>query len=469
MVYKRPPYNPAAAGFNAEDAEFLRQNGFNTVRLGLIYAAIEPTPGTYDEAYLSQIAATEAVLAQHGIFSQLDFHQDMYNERFQGEGWPDWATDDDGLPNMPQFGFPQNYLAMPSLIRAFDHFWANDPGPGDPGAAGLQDHYAAAFNRVAQRFRPRKHTIGYDLLNEPWPGSAWPTCANPAGCPAFDTGTLAAFHQRVLKRIREADTKKLVWYEPNVLFNFGADSQHPDLGDPRTGFSFHVYCLAGSLSLSVVPGQTCDQLDELAFENAEKQSQETGDALLMSEFGATNDLPTISRDVNLADQHMVSWQYWHYCECDDPTTSGTGMQGVVEDASKPPTGANVKQAKLAVLSRPYPQLTAGTPRSYQFDPGTERFHFTYATKAPSGRKFVPHRTPVKRKRFRTEIFVPAIHYPRGYRVDLKGAGLASRRNARTLRIVACPRTKLVSVTVRPPRTGRVNKPDCAVKGRRGRR
>ena len=33
MVYKRPPYYPAAAGFGADDAAFLQRNGFNAVRL----------------------------------------------------------------------------------------------------------------------------------------------------------------------------------------------------------------------------------------------------------------------------------------------------------------------------------------------------------------------------------------------------------------------------------------------------
>ena len=128
MVYKRPPYFPSAAGFDAPDAAFLARHGFNTVRLGLIYAGVEPAPGSYDEAYLDQIASTERLLADHGIFSQLDFHQDLYNERFQGEGWPDWAVLDDGLPAAPQLGFPDNYFAMPGLIRSFDNFWANASG-----------------------------------------------------------------------------------------------------------------------------------------------------------------------------------------------------------------------------------------------------------------------------------------------------------------------------------------------------
>ncbi len=37
MVYKRAPYAPDEAGFGEDDAAFLAENGFNTVRLGLIY------------------------------------------------------------------------------------------------------------------------------------------------------------------------------------------------------------------------------------------------------------------------------------------------------------------------------------------------------------------------------------------------------------------------------------------------
>ena len=106
----------------------------DTVRVGIIYKAVEPQPGVYDDAYLDRIADTVATLGRHGIVSLLDFHQDLYNERFQGEGWPDWAVLDDGLPAEPKSGFPANYLVMPALQRAFDNFWANAAGPAASGS-----------------------------------------------------------------------------------------------------------------------------------------------------------------------------------------------------------------------------------------------------------------------------------------------------------------------------------------------
>jgi endoglycosylceramidase len=470
MVSKRPPYTPSAQGFGEDDAAFLQRNGFNTVRLGVIYKGVEPTPGAYDDAYLNDIAATEADLARHGVFSQLDFHQDMYNERFQGEGWPDWAVQDDGLPNTPQAGFPANYFAMPALIRAFDHFWANDPGPG---GIGLQDRYAAAWAHVASRFVAARHTLGFDLLNEPWPGTPWGTCLTLNGCPGFDTGMMGPFYRRVFDRIRAVERQKLTWYEPNVLFNFSADTNIPALGDHAAGFSFHFYCTPG-LAAPPYNLASCDEQNDHVLDNADKRAQATGDALMLSEFGATDDLATIRANVKLADKHMVSWQYWHYCECQDPTTTGTGAQAVVVDPAQPPTGANVKQAKLDVLAEPYPQVVAGTPAGYAFDEATRTLTLAYSTKGPTGKNFArrpKHKGKHKRakSKFRqTQIFLGRDRYPDGYAVSVSGGGIASKRKAGLLRVIACPGRRNVSVTVQPA-AGTRNHTDCRVKRPKKRR
>src|SRR2546429_572799 len=82
-----------------------------------------------------------------------------------------------GLPAKPQAGFPGNYLVQPAVNRAFDNFWANAAGPG---GVGTGDRYAAAWQHVGSRFASDDGILGYDLLNEPWPGSGWQQCANPA-------------------------------------------------------------------------------------------------------------------------------------------------------------------------------------------------------------------------------------------------------------------------------------------------
>jgi endoglycosylceramidase len=416
MVYKRPPYAPDAVGFGDDDAAFIADQGFNVVRLGVIYAAVEPSPGVYDDAYLDRLRATVDTLGAHGIVALLDFHQDMYNERFQGEGWPDWAVTDDGLPAEPKSGFPNNYLLMPALQRAFDHFFAND--------GGLQDHYAAAWAHVAQRFKDAPGLLGYELLNEPWPGTSWQECANPVGCPANDA-KLEAFDRRVLAAIREVDRRGLVWHEPFVLFNQGGGTTVKALGDPNVGFAFHDYCLAAEQ-----PGseQACAKSDDLVFQHALDRVASTKEALLLNEFGATDAKSVLTPMVERADRNMVSWTEWHYCGCDDPTTSGPGdKQAIVLDPAKPPTGDNLKSVTLDQLVRPYPQVVAGTPESWSYAGGIFRARWT----AGSGE---------------SEIVLPARVYPKGYAAQVQGGSITSAKGVPLLRVAACAPEVAITVT-----------------------
>ena len=245
MVYKLPPYAPRAVGFGADDAGFLRRNGFNTVRLGMIDKAVEPQPGHYDAAYIDGIRSTERMLAAQGIFSLLDFHQDLYNEKFGGEGFPDWAVLDDGLPADPLTGFPYSYLTSPGLNRAFDNLWANDPGPGrgrnpEPLCGGLgagRDPLPARGR--SDGLRPAERALAGQRRRE---------LRQHRGLPDLRHGQARPLLQRVISRIRAVERRHLVFYEPNVLFNFGADTNLPDLGFTRLGFSFHDYCLLGLVS-----------------------------------------------------------------------------------------------------------------------------------------------------------------------------------------------------------------------------
>ncbi|HSJ17573.1 MAG TPA: hypothetical protein VK920_05735, partial [Solirubrobacterales bacterium] len=160
-----------------------------------------------------------------------------------------------------------------------------------------------------------------------------------------------------------------------------------------------------------------------------------------TEFGASDDLVDTQRVIDLADEHMVGWQYWHYCDCDDPTTVGPGVQSVVIDPSRPPRGDNVKRAKLKLLARPFPQAVAGTPKAFSFDPDSGVFELRYSTRGPDG-----DRLP---RRARTEVRVPRINYPDGYRVEVEGAAVESRRDAPVLRLETKQGAGEVALAVSP--------------------
>ncbi len=454
MVYKLAPYYPQAIGFGADDAAFLKSIGFDAVRVGVLWQAVEPRPGVYDDGYLRHTAATVATLARYGIVSLLDFHQDQYNQRFQGEGFPDWSVQDDGLPPEPQLGFGADYVGMPALQRAFDHFWADSPGPG---GVGLQDRYAAAWAHVAGRFAGDPHVLGYEVMNEPWPGTMWSSCAQTQGCPTFDTGPFAAFYRRAIGSIRRVDRRSLIWYEPQVLFNYGSNTNLPSLGDPRLGFAFHDYCLQFDFGGGT---SSCQTSSDLVFANALARTAKTGDALLETEFGATMNPQILEPAVQRADRNMVSWLEWAYCGCNDPTTSGPGaQQAIVLDPGKPPRGSNLNLPTLRILVEPYPQVISGTPLSWGFDASSRTFSFRYSTARASGHGRFAAGTV-------SDVATPPLVYGGRYSTVVSGAEVISHRGASVLEIASCRGAQTVSVTVRP--TGR-SRESCRPRARAGRR
>jgi endoglycosylceramidase len=432
QVYKVPPYEPSADGFGDDDAAFLAGNGFNAIRLGVIWAAVEPQPLSYDDNYLASIAQTVATLASHGIVSLLDFHQDLYNEVFQGEGAPAWAVKTDGLPN-PQLGFPGNYFANPAEEFAWHAFWRDAPAPD---GIGLQDHYARAWAHVAAFFRGNPGVFGYEVLNEPWPGLIWEGCFDPIlGCPLQDH-KLTEFYRKVVPAIRAADPTTLVFFEPNTLFDEGIHTDLTRVVDPSTGFSFHDYCAIESVLHRNI---TCRLEDGVTITNASLYADTYRVPPLLTEFGATNDLKNLAEVMRHADRHRMGWLEWAYTG-NDKTSSSPTDQALVFDPSQPPTGGNVNAAKLAVLAAPYPQVVAGTPREWSFRSGTFRLRYSTERADRQGRFGAGAQTFVS---------VPAIEYPNGYQVTIKGGQVVSAPNAPLLTVVADTGADAVDLVVTP--------------------
>jgi endoglycosylceramidase len=433
MVNKLTPYTPAADGFGSADAAFLADNGLDAVRVGVLWEALEPEPGVFNDSYLASIESTVDMLGSYGIVSLLDFHQDMYNEEFQGEGEPAWAIDDDDLPAVPQLGFSANYFLMPALQAAYDNFWDNATVDGE----GLQDWYAGAVQHVAAYFNGNPDVLGYDLFNEPSPGSGILSCLTPAvGCPTLDA-ELTSFYTMVDKAVRQVNTSALLFGEPWLTFDTGIPSSLGSTGDAEQGFSFHDYCPFDAVSTEL--DFACPPDNDEVFSNADAVSANTGDALLLTEFGATNDASILGEVVADAEQAQVGWMMWAFCDCGDPTTSSSS-EGLVNNAAAAPTGSNVNTAMLDALAVPHPELVAGTPDSYGYDPSTSVFTLAYSTKHADGTGVFPGGS-------QTSIAVPAIQYPNGYEVSVSGGTVVSAGGV--LDVASCPGATTVTVTVQP--------------------
>ena len=393
FVQKFPPIPPADAGFDADDAAFLHAQGFNVVRLGAVFGAIMPAPGEIDQHYVDSLAGTVRVLAAERIYVELDFHQDGYGPLVHGNGFPEWATLTDGLPNPPD-PFPTYYVTNPAMQRAFDNFWESRPGPdGVP----LQDNYARAVHAVASAVASEPYVVGYDLMNEPWPGAVWQPCVT--GCPDIESARLVPFGERMVAAIRSVDPTHIVFSEPFVLFNFGEeDTSLSGIGAPASGLSFHVYA-------------TTPELDEAVMDHAIAASAR-GDALLATEFGATEDVGTIQRLTDDFDTRLLPWIFW----------SWDGE--VIVDTKSPPTPDNIHGSVLQALARPFATATSGTPESFSFDPDSGTFDYAWSTSRPDG-STAPSELP-------TTIAMPPATYAGGYSAQVSGGSILSGPCAATL-------------------------------------
>jgi endoglycosylceramidase len=421
-VWKHAPYVPpaTAVGFTARDADFLADNGFNAVRIGVLFAGVMPAPGVVDPTYLDRVDRVVQLLAARHIWVLLDFHQDDYNEKFTGEGFPAWAVHDDGLPFAPTGSFFTNYFT-PALARTFDNLWANTDG--------LWDRYAAGWSAVADRWADQPYLMGYDLLNEPSAGSQALTCANPSGCPAFDA-KLQEFYDHVRAAIRTKDRGNLVWYEPQFFFNAVSTSHFGPVADPSVGLSWHDYaCLPAFAGGSVIPGDPdCELNEPRVMDNAEAQATAMGAGTLLTEFGSHDDVPDLARMTRLADDRLLGWLYWAYKAWDDPTGNPAAEGLFASDADL----STLKAPKADVLIRPYPQAVAGVPLSLSWQ----------ASSREMALRFRPRGTGV------TDVVVPARHYGKGYDAVVSGGRVVSARGARHL-LVRASGAGEVHVVVRP--------------------
>jgi endoglycosylceramidase len=428
-VYKMAPGDPLASGFNNDDAAFLAENGFNAVRVGVIWSDLEPEPGVFDATYLQSIEQTVQTLGNHGIYSIIDSHQDAYSTAFGGEGAPDWAVQTDGVAN-PSLPFPYNEFFNPAEQQAWESFWSNaDASNG----IGLENNYSQMLEYVANAFNGNPDVAGFELMNEPSPGSTT-FLSTLLGNPFFDSQQLAPFYDQGANAIRAVDPSTPIFFEPNVLSNAGVPTDLGTVDASNTVLSFHDYCEFSLGPLGCIPSVNG------IVGNAESYAQAHGIPAFMTEFGATSDQTQILAPMQGADQHLIGWTEWAYSGQGDITTSASppGSESLIYNPADPLTGSNVNTGNLDTLAEPYPQVISGTPTSYSFENGT--FEFSYSTDKADGLGSFPAGS-------HTTIAIPSVEFPGGYQVSVTGGEVLSAPNAAELVIVSNTEASAVNVTV----------------------
>jgi endoglycosylceramidase len=371
--------------------------------------------------------------ARNGQYVLVDMHQDEFSSKYKGNGFAAWAADDDGLPFLQSLGHPNDYV-QPAVQRAFLNFYRD--------SEGQRTEFVRAFSELARALRDEPGVLGYDMLNEPScefnaetgfgkPNEQFSNDPKAAGV------CLQPLYDQLVPALQKADPNHPVFYEDffNTAWGFVPYGVGEEPNKPwpfkNTGLSFHVYCPHPLHS-----ERSCDSLEREAFDRALANAKRNRAWPLLSEFGAVDDPAPTARALANADRLGLSWQFWALKTWDDPHP-GFGADSLDPDAdgfSLIAKDGKVKEYKLKLLARVYPQRIAGRRAKWSFDPATRRFDMTWR---PS-------------KRRKTVVSIPrSVHYTRGYRVKVKGARIVGTRGRYVLRVVGKRRARGARLQVLP--------------------
>lgn len=362
--------------------------GFNVVRFLVFWEMIEPQPGVYDEVYLANMEAKVKRYTDQGIYVLIDFHQDVYGPAVNGNGAPAWATDTDGktvgtVPLSDKYWW-LSYID-PAVIAAFKNFWEYGR------RADLQDHYIAATQQVALRLKNNPGVIGYDLMNEPFPGELGKAIDG-----SFQRTWLKDFYNRIIPKLREVEPDKYLFFEPQSFgINFGAPDALPKISDTRAGDSRVVYA-PHLYPMFLHEGNAYSDIDRSQMRDWSRNRAKELDLhqapLVVGELGGSDSSAGFGRylddSLNMIDAMGGGFIWWNNTK---------GSWGLENDAG-------VEFPKTNHIVRTYPRAIAGEPISFNFVPGAADFTLKFKQKAGVGGP--------------TEIFVPKRHYPEGWVLDV---------------------------------------------------
>ena len=313
-----------------------REWGFNVIRYLIFWSAIEPEPGVFNETYLDKVEERLKWAESLGIYVILDMHQDVYGEKFGGDGAPIWATYDDGIPFIYIIPLWLNY-AQPAVRRAITNFWTSTE---------LREHFFYTWVHVVQRFKNNTAILGYNLFNEPSFGNI------PPGL--FEKYVLTDFYLELISELKKIDPNRLYFYEPQIATSsdWNAKSHLGKIPEENLVYSPHYY-IPWVLKAYIYFGFPF--LLEKVLANRKAEAEMAGVPWILAEFGLSDN--TIGLDqyliniLTLLNQYMTGWICWSYdYESDTPL-------GIIDDYGN-------ENAQLNYLIYPYPQKIAGDPVTF---------------------------------------------------------------------------------------------------------
>ena len=451
VVYKRPPYHPKVHGpfdplysLTASDMKNIANWGFNLVRLGVPWVAVEPTKGAFNNTYLAIMRKIVDDLYANGIYTVVDFHQDAFSRLTCGEGFPKWVVRDLLKPDdncgwsfgcdrfasydyvVDSEGYPldseclkrpfTDYNKAPEVQHAWGNLYAN--------RNNAQERMGQYWKRVSETFKTSNGVLGYDIINEPI-GDTLADVANlnPGNVDWYylgsNEGRTCGLYQNMAKKIREGDGNAVLMYEnapfPDTIpveqrpltpgvHAVGFTPKYNPLPDkPGESFSnykalnFHYYSCGFACSGSTTcpsngnPPDSCtDTADTWATDSVEsrvKSSKRLEGGVIMSEFGSCEEslscVKEIERVIAPAEKHFLSWAYWQFKYFDDVTSISGKTEGIYA------INGSIQSQKLNALQRTYAPEIGGDPLETLFNSTTLAFRIRYVSNGQTTRVYAP--------------------------------------------------------------------------------
>ena len=241
---KMPPYLPIAPlevhelsklDLNKEiesvrsGLDLMKNLGFNIIRLLVSWKAIEPRPNAnLDELlpegkkYLEYMKEIIDELYARNLYVILDFHQDIANEVYGGDGFPDWAVainedhEKPKAPTKPDKKWQFKYMISKSLKETLKSFWENDLTNLDEGLKNypVRTHLEKTIGQTVKFFKSLNGGLGHpgilavEPFNEPHP--------NTIPKKEFEVKNLIDYYRNVNSEIEKFDKALFIFIEPRV-------------------------------------------------------------------------------------------------------------------------------------------------------------------------------------------------------------------------------------------------------------
>lgn len=356
----------------------------------------------------------------------------MWHRAYCGEGVPDYVyktcqqaepagTKPFPLPSV-NASYPLDANGYPTLDSCLSQMFAIYYLSDEVGAGfqclydnvdNLWDAFAGYWKAVATRFSSYENVLGYELMNEPWAGNVYQSPKNLL--PQYaEKQFLQPLYQYLHTEIRKIDSEKIIFFEgltidywPN---GFDAAPGPAEFND-RQALAYHIYCPTDGSNPKLL--LACNLIDDLFFTMRKKDSERLGVGMIMTEFGASEDIKTdlylLNKLANLADHFQQSWMYWQFKYYEDLTTCTPQGESLYQEDGQ------VCADKLKVLSRTYPQATAGVIDTYHYNMETRVFELRFIPWNSESFTAITSSTGKQ-----TEIYLNhEMSYPEGFHVEMK--------------------------------------------------